>query len=249
MQFLRGEFIEQLRAEIDDSTGNVVIEAASFTPQQILEFNNDTFEFAFNEWVETKKENYLQLANHILESYENKLRFQALQDIYKKKNIIPFIGAGLSIPSGYESWTELLRSMRKETNISEPYLEKLLTDGKYEEAAQCLCDAMPDGQFEECLSNRFDKSISYKDILGCVRYLPTCFDTSIITTNFDDILKKCFDEANQSFDDFIYGVYASSIRQSIQGKRVLIKLHGRATSLQERILTETEYRKHYKIIN
>ena len=55
--------------------------------------------------------------------------------------------------------TELLRSMRKETNISEPYLEKLLTDGKYEEAAQCLCDAMPDGQFEECLSNRFDKSI------------------------------------------------------------------------------------------
>ena len=55
MQFLRGEFIEQLRAEIDDSTGNVVIEAASFTPQQILEFNNDTFEFAFNEWVETKR--------------------------------------------------------------------------------------------------------------------------------------------------------------------------------------------------
>jgi predicted Zn-dependent protease with MMP-like domain len=66
MHFLRSEFIDQLRAEIDYTTGNVVIEAAQFTPQQILEFNNETFELAFEGWCETQKEQRLEKAEKIL---------------------------------------------------------------------------------------------------------------------------------------------------------------------------------------
>ncbi|MBE3664063.1 hypothetical protein BOO35_02710 [Vibrio navarrensis] len=37
MDLLKEEFLDQLRAEIDEKTGKVIIEAAEFTPQQILQ--------------------------------------------------------------------------------------------------------------------------------------------------------------------------------------------------------------------
>ena len=55
----------------------------------------------------------------------------------------------MSIPSGYPGWTEFLWQLRNETRISEDDLDKLLSKGQYEEAAQALADDMPAGSFDE----------------------------------------------------------------------------------------------------
>lgn len=239
MEFLREEFRDQLRAEIDETTGNVVIEAASFTPQQILEFNNETFELAFKEWSITRKEHYLEKAKQILSLYDNADRFEALRAAYRRGSVIPFVGAGLSMPSGYPGWTEYLYRLREETTLPEADLAALISRGEYEEAAQLLFDALPHDSFNEHLENKFDAE---RPLAGCVRFLPYCFPSSVVTTNFDSVLKRCYDDAEKPFSEELLGADAIELPRLIgQGKNVLVKLHGKANTARSRVLTKTEY--------
>lgn len=243
MQFLRDEFTDQLRAEVDETTGNVVIEAANFTPQQILEFNDDTFEMAFEEWKSVRKDQYLEKADQILSMYDNSDRFEKLKQAYQRGSVLPFIGAGLSMPSGYPSWTDYLYRLCRETTVSEEDLTALISNGQYEEAAQLLFDAMPHDTFNEHLENKFDTD---RPLVGCVRSLPYCFKSSVITTNFDNVLKRCYDEAECAFDEVLLGPEATELPKLIgQNKNVLVKLHGKANTARSRVLTEQEYNHNY----
>lgn len=244
MHFLRSEFIDQLRAEIDDTTGNVVIEAAQFSPQQILEFNNDTFELAFSEWCETRKEQRLEKAEQILSLYDNRDRFDKLRQAYSRGTVLPFVGAGLSIPCGYPGWTDYLYQLREETTVAEANLKRLIDSGEYEEAAQLLFDAMPHDSFNEHLENKFDKN---RELDGCVRFLPYCFpQSSVVTTNFDDVVKQCYQAAEKTFSEELLGADAVELPRYLgQGKNVLVKLHGKASAARNRILTKQEYDLHY----
>lgn len=243
MQFLRSDFVDQLTADINPENGNVIVEAAEFTPQQILEFNEEIFEVAFKEWCENKKAAYLEKADEILELYDNRDRFDRLQQIYNRGNVIPFIGAGLSVSSGYIGWTDFLRKIREETTVSEEQLESLIESGQYEEAAQALYDAMPHDTFNEYLTNKFDND---KPLSGCIRFLPYCFSTSVITTNFDNVLKRCYDDAQKPFSEELLGAETVELPSALaQGKNVLVKLHGKASSARNRIITKQEYDQHY----
>jgi hypothetical protein len=244
MHFLRSEFIDQLRAEIDDTTGNVVIEAAQFTPQQILEFNNETFELAFREWCETRKEQRIEKAEQILSLYDNRDRFDKLRQAYTRGSVLPFVGAGLSIPAGYPGWTGYLYQLRQETTVAEADLKGLIEGGEYEEAAQLLFDAMPHDSFNEHLENKFDND---RELDGCVRFLPYCFpQSSVVTTNFDDVVKQCYQAAEKPFSEELLGADAVELPRYLgQGKNVLVKLHGKASAARNRILTKREYDLHY----
>jgi hypothetical protein len=244
MQFLRSEFIDQLRAEIDHITGNVVIEAAQFTPQQILEFNNETFELAFREWSETRKEQRIEKAEQILSLHGNRERFGTLSAVYSRGTVLPFVGAGLSIPAGYPGWTGYLYQLREETTVAEVDLTRLMGSGEYEEAAQLLFDAMPHDSFNEDLENKFGND---KNLEGCVRFLPYCFpQSSVVTTNFDDVVKRCYQAADKHFTEELLGADAVELPHYLaQGKNVLVKLHGKASAARNRILTKQEYDRHY----
>ncbi|WP_219577978.1 hypothetical protein, partial [Vibrio parahaemolyticus] len=68
----------------------------------------ETYEIAFNEWLAEKQELLLEKACEILDIHDNKARFEQLVRVHKAGSLVPFIGAGLSIPSGYPSWTAFL---------------------------------------------------------------------------------------------------------------------------------------------
>lgn len=244
MEFLKDEFLDQLRAEIDDTTGNVLIEAAQFTPQKILEFNSETFDMAFDEWCENKRQERLEKANEILGLYDNQRRFEVLKASYNRGAVIPFIGAGMSMPCGYSGWTEYLREILKETRLNPQDLEALLSDSKYEEAAQLLFDSMPAGSFNESLENTFGHDLT---LSGAVRYLPYIFTSSgVITTNFDNVLKRIYEEAQEHFAEILLGSDALEFPRLLgAGKNILVKLHGKATSSKNRVLTFEEYNTHY----
>ncbi|KCZ73515.1 hypothetical protein ANME2D_00583 [Candidatus Methanoperedens nitroreducens] len=244
MDFLKGKFNEELLAEIEDN-GNVKIAGSSFTPDSILkEMDSDGYNEAFSDWLDQRKKRLLIKADEILRLYDNQGRFNRLRDSYKRGAVIPFIGAGMSIPSGYPGWTKFLCQLRNETRVSEDDLNNLLSQGKYEEAVQALADDMPAGSFDEAIENAFGHD---EDLAGTIQMLPYIFNTSIITTNFDDVIKRCYEAANLSFLEILLGANARELPRYLgEGSKVLIKLHGKANSRHSRVLTYTEYQRHYR---
>lgn len=247
MDYLRQQFNNELRATIDtDPIGfqKISIGVVEFTTDQVLQgLDPIAYEDAFTEWLEERKKRLIRLADDILNLYTNRDRFQMLLQAYKHGSVIPFIGAGMSMSSGYIGWTAFLNRLREETNISKRNLSILLKDGKYEEAAQLLADNMPENAFNEQLDMYFGQE---RPLAGAVRSLPQFFNSAVITTNFDDVVQKCYASQGVSFADTLLGVDAHEIRRQLgQGTRVLVKLHGRARSSIGRILTYKEYESHY----
>jgi hypothetical protein len=243
MDFLKRKFDEELAAEIEQN-GNVAIAGYSFTPDSILkEMDNVGYDDAFFAWLDQRKDNHLIKADEILELYDNRKRFNRLKEAYIRGSVIPFIGAGMSIPSGYPGWTEFLWQLRNETRVSEEELNNFLSEWKYEEAAQALADDMPAGSFDEAIENTFCHD---EDLEGPIQLLPYIFNTSVITTNFDDVIKRCYDNADIFFSETLLGADARELPRFLgQGNKVLVKLHGKANSNRSRVLTYSEYNEHY----
>ncbi|MFI3276229.1 MAG: hypothetical protein R3Y30_17265 [Vibrio sp.] len=166
MDYLKPQFNEEL-----NSDGDVVMIAGSeFERCKILNgLEPDTYELAFNDWLAEKQERLLEKASEILAQYDNQGRFDQLVRVHKAGNLVPFVGAGLSIPSGYPSWTAFLYQCCEESGTAESDLAQLLREGLYEEAAQLLHDDMTSPVFNELLDTTFDVE---RYIEGAVHYLP-----------------------------------------------------------------------------
>lgn len=243
MNFLEGKFNDELFAEIEDK-GNVKIADISFPPYSILKnMDPSGYDNAFSYWKGQRKEELLMKADEILGLHDNRGRFNLLRNSYRNGAVIPFIGAGMSIPSGYPGWTEFLRNLRNQTRVSEDYLNDLLSRGQYEEAAEELADDMAAGSFDEAIENIFGHD---EDLAGPIQLLPHIFDTSVITTNFDDVVKRCYEVSESPFKDFLLGADAIELPRYLgRGDKVLVKLHGKANSGRYRVLTYSEYQTHY----
>lgn len=69
------------------------------------------------------------------------------------------------------------------------YFEEHIHKGEYEEAAQLLFD-VDEGHLQEHLENQFGKSPNLGELQGIICRLPEFFKETIITTNYDDLLKN-----------------------------------------------------------
>ena len=246
MDFLKEQFESELIAEINDD-GQVLIGGAEFTPTDILqELDDQSYLSCFDDWLIDQKQKRLLKADEILSQYENRDRFNRLKEAFERGAVIPFIGAGLSQTSGYPGWTNFLKRLREETRITPEQLENMLRNGLYEEAAQALADDMPAGSFNEALENVY---CAERSIQGPVQFLPHVFNGPVITTNFDDILKQCFDKVSP-FSETLLGGEATEIKRYLgRNEQILVKLHGKANTGKNRILTKIEYDHFYDAHN
>lgn len=242
MEFLKEQFKSDLIAEINDD-GEVVIGGAKFTPTEILqELDDQSYLSCFDDWLVDQKQKRCSKADEILSQYGNRDRFNRLKEAFDRSAVIPFVGAGLSQASDYPGWTNFLEKLRRETRITSEQLKAMMDDGLYEEAAQALADDMPAGSFNEELENIF---CAEREIKGPVQFLPHVFKGPVITTNFDNILKQCFDRV-EPFTETLIGGDASEIKRYLgRNEHVLVKLHGKANSGKNRILTKSEYDSFY----
>ena len=72
------------------------------------------------------------------------------------------------------------------------------------------------------------------------------FEPCVITTNFDDVLKRCYENADKPFREILLGADSPDLPRYLGRKdKVLVKLHGKATTGRGRILTLKEYQAHY----
>ncbi|WIM84661.1 SIR2 family protein [Gallibacterium anatis] len=240
--YLERKFIEELNSE-----GEINIRGLIFSRDKILkELELEGYKILFNEWKEERKQYLLEKANEILELFDNRERFEKLKSIYKRESIIPFIGAGLSIPSGFPSWKGFLELVQKEIPVKKEEFSILLKKYQYEEAAQLLEDNDPN-YLQEQLENHFGKNISFDQIDGVICRLPEYFpDATVVTTNYDKIIKIVYETLNKHFSEYFLGLDASSFQKNLREREhILLKLHGTFEPKNRRVLTSSDYKRHY----
>lgn len=161
---------------------------------------------------------------------------QIVQGILDFK-IIPFFGAGMSIPFGFKSWDELICEMRIELNS--PSVDNLIIAQEYE--------------------NKFGRS-------GLIDKLKSCYSISdisnfptdnhqlilamsppiIYTTNYDEAIEKTADLVQRKY----YKI--ASLREIVSmphGANIIVKFHGDFTAEHEIVLTKEDYDKRMEAEN
>src|SRR5690606_28403356 len=99
-------------------------------------------------------EELIESAQNILDEFGLQDRFGKLKEVFGRGAVVPFVGAGMSVPSGYPGWTAFLKQQIRETAIDPDEFDKMLRAGQYEDAAQSLSDALGPA-FNEAVENAF----------------------------------------------------------------------------------------------
>ena len=241
MEYLKECFHDELcnESNLYVQNGEIYIRGRNWAPEDVLQaMSDEVYDDVFKEWLADRKQDMLGRAESILKNFDQGDRFAALKAVFKRGAVIPFVGAGISEPSGYPGWRTFLLRLCRETDIAEEDFIQQLGRGEYEEAAQRLADALGVG-FNEEVGNSFGIE---RDLFGPVQLLPHVFDSAVITTNFDSALKRCYDNALRPFEEIIPGHEAQELPRYLgTNQRILVKIHGRAMSGIGRVLTKTEY--------
>jgi hypothetical protein len=158
---------------------------------------------------------------------------------------VPFVGSGMSTPSGLPTWSDLLRNVRKFTACDPAELERLLETFRFEEAADLIASSTN----PRLLSERVEHDLRIKDpseICGAVRLLPGLFPNLVITTNLDDVLEYLYRVNDRPFDHVLAGHELAQYRSlKSPSDRFLLKLHGDRKRLTTRVLLSVEYNATY----
>lgn len=249
MDHLRTAFHEELSAPGPDTVrvenGRVHIREWSWSPHEVLDsMGEEVYQEAFKNWREERREALLARVEEVLIEFDQIDRFERLKDAYRRRAVLPFVGAGMSMPSEYLSWSSFLRRARADAGLDEAAFEELLRSGQYERAAQDVADALGVG-FNERVEAKFAVD---RDLRGPVQFLPYVFpNESVITTNFDSVVKRCYRKRDDiPFESELTGLGSDELGRYLgEGRRVLVLLHGAASTPRGRVLTAREYEAAY----
>lgn len=178
---------------------------------------------------------------------ENSANLRRLIDQIKTPvSIIPFIGAGVSVPFGLLGWTSFLLSQAQLAGIKKG-IQQRIKAGEYEEAAEDLLTNMGPRAFADAIEDKYgDHNFAGKELSGAVSLLPQFPAGPVITTNFDHVLERVFELANRPFERVVLGAKPDLAHKALQqNKRFLLKIHGDVDERTDRILTCSEYEQHY----
>lgn len=238
-------FEEYVEFRLQDQTpiaGSVYIGATEFDPIQTLRRDAAAYRSEFQAWQdEVWAPEQRERRDGILALYGNARRYADLCSSLVRGQVVPFIGSGMSAPSGLPMWSNLLRNIRAYTAVQQRNLEKLLKDYKFEDAAALLANGTNGRLFNERVEHELHVDDQTK-IAGAVRLIPALFPGVIITTNLDQILELHYSRCECSFATILEGQRVAGFRRiREEGKSYLLKLHGDCKQASSRVLLPAEY--------
>jgi hypothetical protein len=246
MEFLRSTFHDDLSASVAPD-GTISIGAASLTPLSVLQSDPAAYNESFRDWIDAWIDERMATAGVIIAASipQNGQRLDGLSKVVLLGQAIPFVGAGMSCPSGLPGWAAFLRQLCPLSNLDPVDLETYLTAGEYENAADALLNSMPIQLFNERYEAAF-RLPTANGILGAVRLLPEVFKSHAVSTNFDPIVESVYSIQSIPFDHVLYGPDVQShVLLHQDGQRCLLKPHGDHLRTYTRVLTIAEYDKFY----
>lgn len=241
MQFLKSIFEQELQAEVDKD-GNVLIGETSFSPVTILGSDLTAYDDEFRSWLnDVWLPRQLEKLDELLQLHGNAGRFSDLCDAIGRDYVVPFVGSGMSSPSGLPMWSNFLRQIRKFSKTTVDELEELLGKGCFEEAAELLYKTMPKRLFDERIEQ--DLRINGpKSVKGPVWLLPSIFTGLVLTLNLDEVLEIVYNSEQRPFSNVLAGADIRKYRQRRgNAESFILKLHGDRRWKEGRALTGSEY--------
>jgi SIR2-like domain len=241
MDYFRKRFVNEL---IDE--GDIEVRGLSWDrPDVFKTMDKDAYEEHFQQWVDQQKLDSIERAKDFLKASGCLDRFETLLQRYRTGNVLPFVGAGMSVASGCKTWGPFLLSLLADAAQVRPDVESLLKDSKYEDAAQLIEDQVGADVFAEEIENILGKRD--RAAVGTVCLLPQLFKHGCLTTNFDFVLPKAYDDAGVPFkDDYVGERLGEAPRRLGDQPHCLLRLHGQADERGGRVLTTREYNRSYK---
>jgi tetratricopeptide (TPR) repeat protein len=166
-----------------------------------------------------------------------------VEQMRSTRTVVPFVGAGLSVPYHLPQWGELLLSLSGSPKTTRE-IEHRLGRNDYEGAAEHLLRVRGADSFHELLKRTLQIPVKLgadTPVTALARF-PT---GPIITTNFDCVLETVFRAAGIEMQ-VIVGNQRRQIGDAFQFNRnALLKIHGDAATSDAIVLAATQYSKAY----
>jgi len=177
----------------------------------------------------------------------NQERFDLLCDHVKRNQIVPFVGAGMSMFAGYPSWNQFLHTTYRKlgTRVSESTFWEYTS----EEAASYLKRERGKLSFYQfdikaAFSNNKVNSVP-QNVLEkqSIFLLPFLFDDLILTTNFDAVLEKMYSSPLVGHPGHIEMLNDAFL--GLEHKKLIYKFHGSIDEIEKIVLTAEDYDRVY----
>ena len=176
----------------------------------------------------------------------NKNVYDDLLESFKKQNVTPIIGAGLSCWA-YPLWSKMLKEQAKNYGL-ETEINELINEGKYEDAASKLEEEVTENGLIQLLQRIFNVALIEENEETRPDYLvklPILFRGPIITTNFDRVIEHLFEICQIRIPDMVIpsdDFQSEKIRFALhQNSPILIKMHGDIEDPFHLVLTKESY--------
>ncbi|UWR84930.1 SIR2 family protein [Phaeobacter inhibens] len=239
-EYFEAEILDQI-----DAASEVDVVGKSWPGSEIYKMMEEK---GLDEHIETeiarRKAEAKDRTRRILTETECLERFQLLLELTQKGMVLPFVGAGMSSPSGFKLWNQLLLDLTADSPALRVRVRSLLAQYLYEEAAQEICDTLGDAALNQDVRAHLGRE-AY-DVRGAVRLLPYCFGQGCLTTNLDNVLERVYTAAGLPVGDPVFGAHLKEQRGFVNpDERRLYKLHGTALVPDGRVLTRREYDQTY----
>lgn len=182
-----------------------------------------------------------------LDHGQNRQTFLRLHEqLASSPGVVPFVGAGLSIPCGMPGWSKFLLEMAHRIG-QVPDVERHLRELRFEEAAQRIAEGLGPRALADRLMEFFgDGRLPETGPRGPVLRVPALTRGPVLTTNFDRVLEAVFARCGRAFQERVWGANPDMLAGALHADRpYLIKLHGDVLDREDRVLTLTDYEKHY----
>ena len=176
-----------------------------------------------------------------------------LKEKYKNGSLIPFIGAGLSMPFNVPDWSNLIWEYASALTVSEfPVFHELikmeLSKYEYWEALRQIkrYAKRNDQDIQEYICNKVNNSINLNisDNLHNYADLANMGFDSFLTTNYDHILSRYLETNFNSINLKDLGSSTQNILND--GQKRIFHLHGNISQQDSIVMTEETYRELYE---
>lgn len=208
--------------------------------------DKEAYDQAFKEYRESRRNEVLNetyLCDQFNDDHwfeRNLQRFDQLVEQLEASNVVPFIGAGLSVAGGFPSWEDHLRTQGRTAGIDAAHIEALLAKGEYETVIAEIEDSRGRDVFVQEVRDVFSHIGTITDTTLLITEL---FTDTVITTNYDRLLEQAFDSGATNAFQVINGLDALSVPYT--DRVSIIKLHGDIKTPSRCILSKNQYDQAY----
>lgn len=170
----------------------------------------------------------------------NRERFEQLMTCLLEGQVVPFIGAGISVAAGFPTWKDHLRQQGRTAGIDSARIETLLSAGKFEDVLQEIEAIRGRDTFIQEIRDAFSKTGKITDTILRITDL---FEDTLITTNYDRTIELAFDTGKNEKTQII-GAH-NALEKPDLVKTTIYKLHGSIEKPVDCILSKNQYNSAY----